>query len=264
MPFLRNVTRGRGIPAERLAEVAQHYLLFGGKSPINDQCRSLLAALTNELRRRDIQQPLYWGNRNWDPYLGDELRAIERDGHRRILAVVTSAYPSYSSCRQYRENLFDAAQGTQVDIDRIRHYANHPGFVDASVEASLKALDALGERADEARLVFVTHSIPMAMAETAGPAPRISGRGIRRLACGRRVRGNRSGQPAARPKLRERSCLLLTIRSRRSAMAGAGHQRSSARPRRAWRTRRGSGADRLRVRSHGGGFRLGYRGSRDR
>ena len=175
MPFLGNVTRGRGIPAERLTEVAQHYLLFGGKSPINDQCRSLLAALTNELRRRGIQQPLYWGNRNWGPYLGDELRAIERDGHGRILAVVTSAYPSYSSCRQYRENLFDAAQGTQVHVDRIRHYANHPGFVDASVEASLKALDALGDRADEARLVFVTHSIPMAMAETAGPAPRISG-----------------------------------------------------------------------------------------
>ena len=191
MPFLGNVTRGRGIPAERLAEVGQHYLLFGGKSPINDQCRRLLAALTNELRRRGIQQPLYWGNRNWDPYLDDELRAIERDGHRRVLAVVTSAYPSYSSCRQYRENLFDAAQGTQVHIDRIRHYANHPGFVDASVDASLKALDALGERADEARLVFVTHSIPIAMAETAGPAPRSQSRRLRRLACGRRVRGDR-------------------------------------------------------------------------
>ena len=172
MPFLENVTRGRGIPTERLAEVGRHYLLFGGKSPINDQCRRLLGALTSELRRRGIQLPLYWGNRNWTPYLDTELRAIERDGHRRVLAVVTSAYPSYSSCRQYRENLFDAAQGTQVQIDRIRHYANHPGFVQASVDASLKALDTLGERADEARLIFVTHSIPTAMAETAGPAPR--------------------------------------------------------------------------------------------
>jgi protoporphyrin/coproporphyrin ferrochelatase len=172
MPFLENVTRGRGIPAERLADVGQHYSLLGGKSPINDQCRSLLAALTSELRRRGIQPPLYWGNRNWTPYLDTELRAIERDGHRRVLAVVTSAYPSYSSCRQYRENLFDAAQGTRVQIDRIRHYANHPGFVQASVDASLKALDTLGERAEEARLVFVTHSIPIAMAETAGPAPR--------------------------------------------------------------------------------------------
>jgi protoporphyrin/coproporphyrin ferrochelatase len=172
MPFLENVTRGRGIPAERLAEVGRHYLLFGGKSPINDQCRRLLAALTNELRRRGVQLPLYWGNRNWHPYLADELRAIERDGRRRVLAVVTSAYPSYSSCRQYRENLFDAARGSQLQIDRIRHYANHPAFVAASVRAGLKALDTLSRRADEARLVFVTHSIPTAMAETAGPAPR--------------------------------------------------------------------------------------------
>ncbi|HEY6813073.1 MAG TPA: ferrochelatase [Propionibacteriaceae bacterium] len=172
MPFLQNVTRGRGIPAERLAEVGQHYLLFGGKSPINDQCRRLLAALNDELSGRDIKLPLYWGNRNWNPYLSEELPAIERDGHRRVLAVMTSAYPSYSSCRQYRENLFDAAWGTQLHLDRIRHYANHPGFVEASVDASLKALETLGEKADDARLVFVTHSIPAAMAETAGPAPR--------------------------------------------------------------------------------------------
>ena len=172
VPFLQNVTRGRGIPTERLAEVGRHYMLFGGKSPINDQCRSLLTALTNELRSRGLRLPLYWGNRNWSPYLHDELRAIERDGYRRVLVVVTSAYPSYSSCRQYRENLFDAAQGTQIQIDRIRHYANHPGFVEASVDASLQALERLGERADEARLVFVTHSIPTAMAETAGPVPR--------------------------------------------------------------------------------------------
>jgi protoporphyrin/coproporphyrin ferrochelatase len=172
LPFLRNVTRGRGIPAERLTEVGRHYLLFGGRSPINDQCRRLLAALTNELRRRGIPVPLYWGNRNWAPYLSDELPVIQRDGYRRVLAVVTSAYPSYSSCRQYRENLFDAAHSTQLQIDRIRHYANHPGFVEASVVASLKALETLEEKADDARLVFVTHSIPTAMAETAGPTPR--------------------------------------------------------------------------------------------
>src|SRR4030095_8916928 len=105
--------------------------------------------------RRGIQLPLYWGNRNWDPYLSNELRAIEDDGHRRVLALVTSAYPSYSSCRQYRENLFDAARGSQLQIDRIRHYANHPAFVAASVRAGLKALDTLSRRADEARLVFV-------------------------------------------------------------------------------------------------------------
>jgi ferrochelatase len=172
MPFLQNVTRGRGIPPERLVEVSQHYLLFGGKSPINDQCRSLLAALTNQLRNRGIELPLYWGNRNWSPYLDDELRSIQRDGYRRVLAVVTSAYPSYSSCRQYRENLFDAVQDTKVQIDRIRHYANHPGFVAASVDASLTALQTLGDLADDARLVFVTHSIPLTMAQTAGPTPR--------------------------------------------------------------------------------------------
>ena len=172
LPFLKNVTRGRGIPMERLAEVGRHYLLFGGRSPINDQCRRLLAALTNELRRRGIQVPLYWGNRNWNPYLNEELRTIQGDGHRRVLAVVTSAYPSYSSCRQYRENLFDAARGTQLQLDRIRHYANHPGFVEASADACLKALETLGEKADDARLVFVTHSIPTAMAESAGPPPR--------------------------------------------------------------------------------------------
>jgi ferrochelatase len=172
MPFLENVTRGRGIPAERLAEVGRHYMLFGGRSPINDQCRRLLAALTNELHSRGLSVPLYWGNRNWHPYLADEMRVIERDGHRRVLAVITSAYPSYSSCRQYRENLFDAAQDTQLQLDRIRHYANHPGFVQASVDATVKALQTLGARADATRLVFVTHSIPTAMAETAGPTPR--------------------------------------------------------------------------------------------
>ena len=172
MPFLQNVTRGRGIPTERLAEVGRHYFLFGGKSPINDQCRRLLAALTNELLSRGLRLPLYWGNRNWHPYLREEIRAIERAGHRRVLAVVTSAYPSYSSCRQYREDLFDAAQDTQIQLDRIRHYANHPGFVAASVDASLEALKALDGQADDARLVFITHSIPTAMAETAGPPPR--------------------------------------------------------------------------------------------
>ena len=101
---------------------------------------------------------MYWGTET-GPLPRDELRAIDRDGHRRVLAVVTSAYPSYSSCRQYRENLFDAAHNTPVQIDRIRHYANHPGFVEVAVDATLKALETLGETADEARLVFVTHSI---------------------------------------------------------------------------------------------------------
>ncbi len=169
VPFLENVTRGRGIPRERLSEVGQHYFLFGGRSPINDQCRMLLEALRTEFAARGLAQPLYWGNRNWDPYLGDELRAMQADGHRRVLAVMTSAYPSYSSCRQYRENLFDAVPGTELAVDRLRHYADHPGFVAASVAATEDALSTLGDHAPDARLIFVTHSIPTAMAETSGP-----------------------------------------------------------------------------------------------
>jgi protoporphyrin/coproporphyrin ferrochelatase len=172
LPFLENVTRGRGIPRERLAEVGEHYYLFGGRSPINEQCRTLLAALDSELSGRGVEVPLFWGNRNSAPFLADELRRIEAAGHQRVLAVVTSAYPSYSSCRQYRENLYDAAAGTSVQIDRIRHYADHPGFVAASVDATVAALDRLGEQGSAARLVFVTHSIPATMAETAGPEPR--------------------------------------------------------------------------------------------
>lgn len=177
VPFLENVTRGRGIPRERLVEVGEHYFLFGGKSPINDQCRLLLAALRSELADRQLDIPTYWGNRNWDPYLGEAMRTIEADGHRRVLVLTTSAYPSYSSCRQYRENLHDAAEPTALQIDKIRHYADHPGFVAASVDATEAALDQLGEHGPAARLIFVTHSIPTGMADTSGPEPRGPGGG---------------------------------------------------------------------------------------
>jgi ferrochelatase len=172
LPFLENVTRGRGIPRERLAEVGEHYYLFGGRSPINDQCRTLLAALSTEISRRGIDIPLYWGNRNSAPFLGEEMAKIAADGHRRVLAVMTSAYPSYSSCRQYRENLYDAVVRTDLQVDRLRHYADHPGFVEASVDATLTSLDSLGAEAPQARLVFVTHSIPTTMAVASGPPPK--------------------------------------------------------------------------------------------
>ena len=170
VPFLENVTRGRGIPRERLAEVGEHYFLFGGKSPINDQCRELVAALRTELDRRGIDRPLFWGNRNWDPYLTDVARRLDAEGFRRVVVLTTSAYPSYSSCRQYRENLYDAFAETTVSVDRIRHYADTEGFVTASVDATVAAVDTLGADV-RPRLVFVTHSIPTAMAETAGPQP---------------------------------------------------------------------------------------------
>jgi ferrochelatase len=174
LPFLENVTRGRGIPRERLESVAEHYLQVGGRSPINDQNRALLAALRAELDARGLPVPLLWGNRNWAPYLLDTLRQAWADGVRRLCVVVTSAYSSYSGCRQYREDLADAlvALGREVgtddlpEVDKVRHYYNHPGFVAANVDAVLDALAALPAGA---RIVFVTHSVPTAMNDAAGP-----------------------------------------------------------------------------------------------
>jgi protoporphyrin/coproporphyrin ferrochelatase len=175
MPFLRNVTAGRGIPDERLAVVAEHYQSFGGKSPINDQNRALLGALRSELDRRAISVPLLWGNRNFDPFVTDTLREAHEAGMRRVVAIVTSAYSSYSSCRQYREDLAAAAltladEGTEIEIDKVRPYFNHPGFSRTNARHVTEAVRALGERPDqEVRLVFVTHSISEGMDSTSGP-----------------------------------------------------------------------------------------------
>ncbi|MFJ4680268.1 ferrochelatase [Kitasatospora sp. NPDC088783] len=175
VPFLENVTRGRGIPKERLAEVGKHYFLFGGVSPINEQNRDLLAALRKDFADHGLDLPVYWGNRNWAPYLVDALREIADDGHRRVLVLATSAYAGYSGCRQYRENLADAlarlaAEGRpELTVDKLRHFYNHPGFVEPMVDATLAALAELPEAVrDGARLAFTTHSIPTATAETSG------------------------------------------------------------------------------------------------
>jgi len=174
VPFLENVTRGRGIPRERLVEVGEHYFSFGGRSPINDQNRDLLAVLQLELRSHGVDLPIYWGNRNWDPYLTDTLAQMRADGVERAVCLFTSAYTSYSGCRQYRENLYDAtvAVGEGAPrLDRVRHYFNHPGFVAPFVDGTVGALTQLGhEGYDTAatRLVFVTHSIPDAMNEASG------------------------------------------------------------------------------------------------
>ena len=175
VPFLENVTRGRGIPRERLEEVGEHYFLFGGRSPINDQNRDLLAAIRDDLAGAGIDLPVYWGNRNWDPYLTDTVRQMRDDGVTRAACFVTSAYSSYSSCRQYRENLADAAAAVEgaPRLDRLRQYFHHPGFVDAVVDATLAALVELpADALDRVHLVFVTHSIPEAMNETSGPRGR--------------------------------------------------------------------------------------------
>jgi protoporphyrin/coproporphyrin ferrochelatase len=179
VPFLENVTRGRGIPQERLEEVGEHYFLFGGRSPINDQCRALLAAIREDLAGAGIDLPVYWGNRNWDPYLTDTLQQMAEDGITRAACFVTSAYSSWSSCRQYRENLWDAIEplggpeGSPVQLQKLRHYFNHPGFVEPNVDAVLAALASLPEDVrEDAHLVFVTHSIPTAMSATSGDPER--------------------------------------------------------------------------------------------
>jgi ferrochelatase len=172
VPFLENVTRGRGIPRERLEEVGEHYFLFGGRSPINDQNRELLAAIREDLRSAGISIPVYWGNRNWDPYLTDTLREMTADGVRRAACLVTSAYSSYSGCRQYRENLADAVAAVEGSprLDRLRHYFNHPGFVEPMVDATLAALAELDDDVrHDAHLVFVTHSVPVSMNDASGP-----------------------------------------------------------------------------------------------
>src|SRR3954454_20717216 len=196
LPFLRNVTAGRGVPDERLAEVAEHYHHFGGRSPINDQNRALL----DELRRELAPRPVYWGNRNWDPFLTEAIGRMRADGVRRAACLFTAAYASYSSCRQYRENLADAAVASGLPVppaadvgaadvpaadvpataeaplvlDKLRHYYNHPGFLEAQADRVRAALESLAARSGRevaagARLVFTAHSIPTAAARTSGP-----------------------------------------------------------------------------------------------
>jgi ferrochelatase len=175
LPFLANVTRGRNVPPERLARVAEHYYAFGGMSPINQQCRDLLAAVRADFAANGLTLPLYWGNRNWTPYLTDTVRAMARDGVRRAVAFVTSAYSSYSSCRQYLDDIerARAAVGAGAPrIDKIGRFFDRPGFIEpfaGHVDAALATLPA--DLRDDAHLVFTAHSIPLAMAEASGPAP---------------------------------------------------------------------------------------------
>jgi protoporphyrin/coproporphyrin ferrochelatase len=170
LPFLENVTRGRNIPQERLLEVADHYYHFGGRSPLNDQCRELITALRRELDHHSLHLPLYWGNRNWHPFLADAIRKMREDGVQRALAFVMSAYSSYSGCRQYRENI--AAAQAEVgpgapEIDKLRVFYNHPGFIEASAD---RVQDALGQftlqEKENLRFIVTAHSIPRSMAQS--------------------------------------------------------------------------------------------------
>jgi ferrochelatase len=167
IPFLENVLRGRNVPRERMLEVAEHYYHFGGRSPINDHCRALILALQAE-----VSLPVYWGNRNWYPMLGGTVRQMAADGIRRALAIATSAYSSYSGCRQYIENI-EAARAAVGEaapvIEKLPPFWGHEGFVEANADRLAEALAKIpDDRREEARVVFTAHSIPLSMASRCG------------------------------------------------------------------------------------------------
>src|ERR1700752_1982374 len=166
MPFLENVLRERNVPRERMLQVARHYEMFGGVSPINQQNRNLIAALEKELDENGPMLPIYWGNRNWHPLLPDTLAQMTQDGIKNALAFATSAYSSYSSCRQYRQNISDAqaAVGPSAPrVEKLRVFYNHPLFIQANLEQIRAALDQFEDPAS-VNLVFTAHSIPESMA----------------------------------------------------------------------------------------------------
>jgi protoporphyrin/coproporphyrin ferrochelatase len=172
LPFLENVTRGRGVPKERLEEVAEHYHAYGGVSPINAQNRDLLKAIGDVFAAMSIDLPLYWGNRNWHPFIEDTVRQMKSDGVQHAIAFVTSAYSSYSACRQYLDDIDQAVAAVGAGaprIDKLRPYFNHPGFIEPFAAAVADALAELPAAAREnARLVFTAHSVPVGMAAASG------------------------------------------------------------------------------------------------
>jgi ferrochelatase len=170
IPFLENVLRGRNVPRERMLAVAGHYYHFGGKSPINDQNRALITGLEAELERNGPRLPVYWGNRNWHPYLADTLRQMRADGVRCALAFVTSVFSSYSGCRQYLEDIerarAEAGEGAP-EVEKLRSFYNHPLFIEAMADRVRAALDKIpADGRANLRLIYTAHSVPVAMAES--------------------------------------------------------------------------------------------------
>jgi len=181
IPFLENVLRGRNVPRERMLQVAHHYELFDGVSPINQQNRELIEALRSELAQNGPQLPIYWGNRNWHPLLTDSLKQMAKDGVKHALAFVTAAYSSFSSCRQYRQNIMDAqsAVGPRApQVDKLRSFYNHPLFIEANVahiESAFSKLNRLrNDTAAQPHLIFTAHSIPQSMADNSDYADQLS------------------------------------------------------------------------------------------
>ena len=168
MPFLENVLRGKNVPRERMLEVAEHYQHFGGVSPINQHNRDLIKAIRETFSQRGIDLPVYWGNRNWEPYFADTLRQMKDDGKQRALAFFTSMFSCYSGCRQYRENIQQAREQVGQDapmVEKVRMGFNHPGFIGAMSDSVRRAADSLEVPPSDATLLFTAHSIPLGMAE---------------------------------------------------------------------------------------------------
>jgi protoporphyrin/coproporphyrin ferrochelatase len=184
IPFLENVLRGRNVPRGRMLAVAEHYYHFDGKSPINQQTRELIAAIKDELTQHGPKLPVYWGNRNWHPMLADTLRQMKNDGVQRALAFVTSAYSSYSGCRQYREDIARAQAEVGKDapqIDKLRVFFNHPGFLEATEDRLKEALAQIpANTRQNIQIVYVAHSVPMSMANTSDYVKQLEE--VRRLA----------------------------------------------------------------------------------
>lgn len=164
IPFLENVLRGRNVPRERMLEVAEHYYHFDGVSPINQQCRELIEALRKEFQDAGLTLPIYWGNRNWHPMLADTVEQMRRDGVKRAIALATSAYGSYSGCRQYREDLERVRAGIEdaPEIDKLPPFSDHAGFISASAARLREAL----ARLPDAEVVYTAHSVPVSMAQS--------------------------------------------------------------------------------------------------
>lgn len=180
IPFLRNVTAGKGIPDERLEEVATHYRANGGISPINEQNRQLKTALEAELAARSIELPIYWGNRNWDPYFADTFKQLHADGHRKVLVLVTSAYAGYSSNDQYLEDfervLAQTGLESELELVKVRQFfydkaftGPNEEFLAAGIQDVKTQLESVGKGEGRIKILFVTHSIPTAVAQRQGP-----------------------------------------------------------------------------------------------
>ncbi|HEX2327192.1 MAG TPA: ferrochelatase [Candidatus Angelobacter sp.] len=166
LPFLENVLRGKNVPRERMLEIAEHYYHFGGRSPINDQNRALIATLEQDFAAHELKLPIYWGNRNWHPLIGDTIRQMHQEGIRNAVALATSAFGSYSGCRQYRRDIataLEAASAPEMTVEKLNNFHDLPEFIEVMAERVRAAMQQLP---DPEQLIFTAHSIPVSMAES--------------------------------------------------------------------------------------------------